>query len=278
MKKSYLIIVLLFFTLVSCTKVEIVTDSYWPNLVSDFQGSSFSLKFQSFLRGTRLSFTTVEVKNEIPDLVGLRISESDIYLLSPLLSQRVSDFSKETGSSTVYYFGNTSNPLTDITDNMVIIKRDRRKAFFEAGELLKGKLENNYILPVIYSIDTESYREEALSFLDGLNSGEKKVEIISFEVTNTITEAEIRNFFDRNVVKNNKYVVVFSNKWKNMCYEISERDSKHIITSDSWFNKTYAPFILFSVEDDIKGMLNKVYYNAKKKKLDDITLEGYICK
>ncbi len=58
----------------------------------------------------------------------------------------------------------------------------------------------------------------------------------------------------------------------------SEETEKSIVTSDSWFMETYATFILFSIEDDIKGMLKKVFYNAKIGKLDDITLEGSISK
>ncbi len=269
-KKFFLIIIIVLLILVSCTKVEIITDSYWTYIVSDFQGNALRLKVQSFFKGVNLSLFTVNVKDEIPDLNELIVSDSDIYFLSPLLSVRAHEFSKAEGDSLVYYFGKTKDRISDITDNLIMVIRDRRTSFFEAGELLSEKLDSDFILPVIYSTDNSTYKEEALSFLDGLNSGEKNINLISIEINDNTPEIEIRNFFDKDVVKNSKYVVFFSNKWKNVCYEISERDNKSIITSDSWFINTYSAIILFSIEDDIDGMLKKVYNNAKMKKLTDI--------
>ncbi len=279
MKMKYLLILLLIqLSFVSCTKVEIITDPYWVNLVSDFNGSAAKLKFQSFFMGAFLKFSIVDMKDGKPDVNQLNIPGNDILLLSPLLSSQFNALPNVFGSNLIYYFGNADDNSKDSTDTLVQIKRDRKKAFFEAGELLSKEINTNLTLPLIYSVDNRTWKEEALSFLDGLNSGNKTINIISVEVEEFTSESDIRDFFDTYEVKNNDYMVIFSNKWKNLCYELSEKDNKIIITSDSWFNSTFSSFILFSIEDDINGMLKKVYYNGKKKILADITLEGYICR
>lgn len=276
--KYVLIIVLVLLTLVSCTKVEVITDSYWTFLVSDFQGAARKLRLQSLFKGVRLGFFTVNMKEGFPELSEPIVPESDIYLLSPLLSSNANRISEAASTSLVYYFGKQGDPVTNSSDNLIMVVRDRRRSFFEAGKLLSSILDSNFILPVIYCADNLTHKEEALSFIDGLNSGEKKINLVSIEISNTTPEAEIRKYFDKDVVKNSNYLVFFPNKWKSICYEISERDNKSVITSDSWFNNTFSTLILFSIEDDIEGMLKKVYYNGKKKKLADISLEGYICR
>ncbi|MEA1911699.1 MAG: hypothetical protein U9N32_08530 [Spirochaetota bacterium] len=275
-KKHFLIIILIFLTLSSCTRVEIVTDSYWTYLVSDFQGTALKLKIQSFIRGVILSFTVIDIKDEIPDLTDQYFSQHDIYILSPLLSSKAFELSDLYTDTPVYYFGLEGDSITDSADNLIMIKRDRKKSFFEAGKLLSKELEENFYLPVIYSTENQLFEEEALSFFEGLNDSGKNINLIPLKVTENSAETEIRNFFDKEVVKNSRYIVVFTNKWRNICFELSERDSKSIITSDSWFLGTYASFILFSIEDDIIGMLNKVYSNAKRKRLTDITLKGHV--
>lgn len=276
--KYFIILLLVLLSFVSCTKLEIITDPYWINVVSDFTGSAAKLKIRSFFMGGLLTFSIVDVNDGVPSVPQLNISGKEIFLLSPLLSTQASVLSNAVSSNLIYYFGDEEGNSNDSTDNRVQIKRDRRKAFFEAGELLSKEITTNLTLPVIYSIDNTTQNEEALSFLDGLNSGNKIINIISVEVADLTSESDIRNFFDTGEVKNNDFIVIFSNKWKNLCYELSEKDNKNIITSDSWFHSTFSSFILFSVEDDINGMLKKVYYHSKKKILDDITLEGYIYK
>jgi len=278
MKKKLFIIILLLLTLVSCTRVEILTDPYWVYLVSDFQGSALKLKFQSVLKSVNLDFSIIDVNNGIPDLSELKLPESDIYLLSPFLSSYAGELSKSKSNRLIYYFGETEDKIDNSADNMIMIKRDRGKSFFEAGVMLSRELESNLVLPVIYSVSNQILEKEALSFIKGLNSGGGNIEILTFKVDNNTTESQIRNFFDKNVLINTNYIVIFTNKWKNICYELSGRDSKNIITSDSWFNSTYSFSIHLSVEDDINGMLKKVYYNAKTEKLEDITLEGYVCR
>jgi hypothetical protein len=277
-KKYFILIILVQLTLSSCTKVNIITDSYWKNLVSDFQGNAFTLKFQSFLQGSILKFSIISVKEDLSSLTGLGDPESDIYLLSPLLSGRVSEFPQEMSNKKIYFFGSKSVQRNDIKDNMVEITRDRRESFYETGKLLSKILEENYILPVIYSVDNDRDEDEVSKFFDGIDSSGKNIDFLTLEVAEYTAEEEIRLFFDKGLVKKSKYIVFFANKWKNICYDMSERDSKYIITSDSWFVSSYDSLILFSVEDDIKGMLKKVYSNVKNKNFADIILEGVISK
>ncbi len=155
-----------------------------------------------------------------------------------------------------------------------MIRKDRLESFYEAGELLNNKIKNTLVLPVIFEIDNNSLKEETQSFITGFESGKNK--IIPFEISNTDKELDIRNIFENKVVQNSKYLAIFSNNWKKICLELAEKENKLIVTSDSWFYSSYKSTILFSVEDNIKGMLNKVYNSAKMEKLDDITLEGVI--
>ncbi|MDA3937692.1 MAG: hypothetical protein PF693_00055 [Spirochaetia bacterium] len=279
MKIKYLIIIILVnIILVSCTKVEILTDNYWPFFVSDFQGSAFSLKFQAFTKGFKLKLTTSELENEISLFTESEPFESDIYLLSPLLSQKISDFSNINNKSIFYYFEKTTNLNSNSTDNFVMIKQDRLESFYEAGKMLNNRIKGDSVLPVIYDIENRVLEGETQSFMDGFDSGELKIDIIAFEITNANQELDIRKIFENDAVQNSDYLVIFSNNWKNLCLELAEKENKMIVTSDSLFYNSYESSILFSIEDNLKGMLNKVYNSAKMKNLDDITLEGVILK
>jgi len=277
-KKYLILIILVQLTLSSCTKIDIVTDPYWKNLVPDFQGNAFALKFRSFLQRVTLNFSIIKVKEDIPSLTGLGDPKSDIYLLSPFLSSRVSEFSQEMSNRTIYFFENKSIGKNDIKDNTVVITRDRRESFYETGRLLSKILKENYILPVIYSVDNDRDKYESKYFFDGIDSRARNIDFLTLEVSESTSEEEIRVFFDKELVKKSKYIVFFANKWKNICYDLSERDSKYIITSDSWFVGSYDTLILFSIEDDMKGMLKKVYSNVKNNNFADIILEGVISK
>ncbi len=276
MKKYIIIIIILLFSLISCSKIEIISDPYWKTLVSEFQGRAVGVKIQSFLYGNKLILTVVDAVGAITDLRGFTATGSDIYLLSPLLSQSVSSLGEVESSSIFYYFGSINRSVVDRNDNMVVIERDRRKAFFDAGRLVAKEMGDDSFLSIVFDVDNSVQKEETDSFLDGVEKSGRNISIVSLEVKSSTSEAEIRSFFNRENVKSDSYMVIFTDKWKNICYELSERDGKKIITSDSWFSKTYESIIVLSIEDDIKGMLKKVYNNIKTGKHTDITIDGFV--
>lgn len=279
MIKKYLVLLFLVqLTLSSCTKINIITDPFWKSLISDFQGKSSALKFQAFVRGGTLNFTIIDVKEGSPYSIDWGKPGNDIYLLSPLLSSRVSEYPEEMGNKIFYVFENKYVEIDDIKDNLVVIKRDRRESFFETGKLLSRVLEEKYILPVIYSLDNYKNKDEVKSFFDGISSSNQNIDYLILEVSESTTEKELREFFDKELVKKSEYIAFFANKLKNLCYDMSERDSKYIVTSDSWFVSSFDSLIFLSVEDDIKGMMKKVYSNVKNNNFADIRLEGIIYK
>lgn len=276
--KKYIIItiIILHFSIISCSRVEILSDPYWNTLISDFNGKAAGIKFQAFIHGKKLKLTVVDVTGDIPDLEKYTDSMSEIYLISPLLSRSISSLGKVKGPGVFYYFGSINKNVIESSDNLVVIERDRNKAFFDAGMLAAKEIIDDSFLSIVYDVDNSALKKEAMSFLDGVMKSGKKIDTVSLEVHSVTSESEIRSFFNRDKVKNSPHIVIFIDKWKNICYELSERDNKKIITSDSWFYKTYGSFIVFSIEDDIKGMLNKVYSNVNKGKHTDITLDGVI--
>jgi hypothetical protein len=278
MMKKYIILIFLFqFLLISCSKVEVISDPYWNTLIADFDGKAVGLRLQALLNGKRLNLIIADISEGLPDISNFTESMSDVYLLSPLLSQVISSSGIIKGSGIFYYFGSTNRSVVeDSSDNMVIIERDRRKAFFDAGILAAEEVLDESILSIVYDEDNSVQKKEAESFLDGIKKSDKNISIVSLKIKSSTSESEIRSFFDMENVNNNSYVAIFTDKWKNICYELSERDGKLIITSDSWFYKTYESFIVFSIEDDIKGMIKKVYNNIKTGKHTNITLDGLI--
>ena len=277
MKKYIVIILILNFLLLSCSRVEIISDPYWNTLISDFTGKAVGLRFQAFLKGKSLNITIADITEGIPEISNFTESMSDIYLLSPLLSQSVSSPGEARSPGVFYYFGSINrSAVEDSIDNMIIIERDRRKAFFDAGILAANEIMDNSVLSIVYDVDNSVQKEETMSFLDGIKKSGKSISTVFMKVKSNTSESEIRSFFDRENVSSNPYAAIFTDKWKNICYELSVRDGKLIITSDSWFYKTYESFIVFSIEDDIKGMLKKVYNNVKTGKHTDITLDGVI--
>jgi len=276
MKKYAAIILILHFLLISCSRVEIISDPYWNTLISDFKGKAVGLKFQAFINGKSLNLTVADIKGGIPDLRDFTASMSDVYLISPLLSQSVSSLGETRNTSVFYYFDITNRSVNDRNNNMIVIERDMRKAFFDAGRLVSKEMGDDSFLPIVFDVDNSVQKEEADSFLDGIGKSGRNISIVSLEINSTTSEVEIRSFFNKESVKNYTYMVIFTDKWKNICYELSERDGKKIITSDSWFSKTYEPLIVLSIEDNIKGMLKKVYNNIKTGKHTDIILDGYI--
>ncbi len=277
MKKYIAIIFLLQFLLISCSKVEIISDPYWNTLIADFDGKAVDLRFQALLNGKRLNLIIADISGGFPDISNYTNSMSDVYLFSPLLSREISSSGIINGSAVFYYFDSMNRSKDkDSSDNSVVIERDRRHSFFDTGVLVTKKIVDDPFISVIYDVDNSLYREEAESFLNGIKESGGNIRIESLKVKSDTTESEVRSFFDRENVAGDTYIVIFTNKWKNICYELSERDGKMIITSDSWFYKTYESIIVFSIEDDIKGMLKKVYNNIKTGKHADITLDGVI--
>ena len=280
MKKYIVIILILNFLLLSCSEVEIISDQYWYSLVSDFQGKAVGLRFQAFINGKSLKLTVADAGEGLSEIGRLTETKSNIYLFSPMLSQSILSYGESDSSCVFYYFGDINRSAAeDSSDNMVIIERDRGKAFYEAGIMTGVEVADApIIIPVVYDVDNSVQKEEVMSFLDGIKNSGRNLAILSLEVDSDTSESEIRNFFDRENVKNSSFLAVFTNKWKTVCYELSERDGKLIVTSDSWFYKNYESFIVFSVEDDVKGMMKKVYNNIKTGKHADITLDGCICR
>ncbi len=276
MKKYIIIVLILNFSLISCSKVEILSDPYWNTLISDFKGKAAGIKFQALVNRKILKLSVVNVEEDISDLGKFSDSLSDIYLISPLLSQSISTPGEADSSAVFYYFGHSNKDAILDSDNMVIIERDRNKAFFDAGVLVSKEFMDISILSIVYDVENSVQNVEVMSFLDGIKQSGNKISISSLKVKSDTSESGIRGFFDKKNVKNNSLIVIFTDKWRKICYELSERDDKMIITCDSWFYKTYESSIVISIEDDIKGMLKKVYNNVNTGKHADITLDGII--
>ncbi len=279
MMKKYIVIIILHFLLISCSEVEIISDQYWYSLISDFQRKAVGLRFHAFINGKYLNLAVADTAEGLPEISCFTESKSNIYLFSPMLSQSISFSGESAGSCVFYYFDSINRSAAeDSSDNMVIIERNRRKAFYEAGIMTGVEVVDGSFIPVVYDVDNSVQREEIESFCNGIKNSGKNITIVPLKVDSNTSESEIRDFFDRENVKNSSFLAVFTDKWKTVCYELSERDGKLIVTSDSWFYKNYESFIVFSVEDDVKGMMKKVYNNIKTGKHADITLDGCICR
>jgi len=278
MKKYFLIVAFPILILSSCTKIDLIADPYWVDIVSDFQNNAINLKIQSLINGYILKFYVSDTKGSLPDYTEIFIAnQKNIVILSPFLSNRVSSFSKN-NKSIVYYFANKLEKGVNPGLNTEIIIRDRRTAFFDAGSLLGTKLSEHSVLPLIYSTDRNLQNSETESFKDGLKSEGKEVSFINLEVNEDASEEDIRKFYDQIDKTSTKYIVVFSSKYKYLSYNLAEKYNIHLITADSWFSFDHRKLILYSIEDDIKGMLKKVYYNEKTGKHGEILLEGVIRK
>jgi hypothetical protein len=258
---------------VSCTKVEVIADPYWYSLVPDFQNSMVNLRVRSFFHGIRIFLTIPQLNEKGQPFMGPLDRRSDIYLLSPLLSRNVLNLAESHSESNFYYF-KTAEVVE--ADNIAAVERNRNKAYYDTGIMLSDLMEQNATIPVIYDLENNIPGEDIKNFLDAVQKSSKNLTILELKIYPGSTEDEIRTFFNKELVKNEKNIVVFTYKLKNICFELSERDEKYIITSDSWFYKSYQSNILFSIEDDIIGMMNRVYYNDKSGKLTDIVLEGII--
>ncbi len=274
-KKLFLTPVLLLL-LVSCAKVEIVSDPYWEILVEEFQTRTGSLKIQAALNGTVLVRRVVEKYNGKFNLSD-RLSEgAEVYLFSPLLSRSVT-FSDLPDSGSVYYlFENNSLSGSDKDHSVFTINYDRKSSFTEAGRIVSGKTWFNGRIPVIFDNSDLRTASETESFLSALRLNGNNPEIIKFEIDLSTSEDDIKDFFNNKNVAESDYIVIFTDKWKKICYDLSVRDDKKIITSDFWFNRSYKSNIVLSVENDMKGLLKKVYKNIKKGDHRDVSLNGVI--
>ncbi len=278
MKKYFLIVSLMVVILSSCTKVTVITDPYWVDLVTAFHGNAFNLKMQSFLNGYILKLCVSDTKGLLPDFSEIiNDNHKNIVILSPFMSARLGLF-QQNKNSIIYYFPN--NPVKDVNAglNTEIIIRDRRTAFFDTGSLLGTKLSSHSVLPIIYSQDNNLVNSETESFKDGIKAEGKDVSFICFKVNKDTCEEDIRKFYNQIGKTTAKYIVVFSSKFKYLTYNLAEKDGIKIITSDSWFSINHRNSILYSIEDDIKGLLKKVYSHAKTGKHREILLDGVIRK
>jgi len=278
MKKYFLILAFLILILSSCTKVSIISDPYWVELVSDFQSNAINLKIQSFINGYILKFYVSDTKGLLPDYTEIfKANQKNIVILSPFMSTRLSLF-QQYKNSIIYYFPNKPEKDVNAGLNTEIIIRDRRTAFFDTGSLLGTKLSSHSVLPIIYSQDRNLINSETESFKDGIKAEGKDVSFIYLKVNEDTSEEDIRKFYDQIDNRSTKYIIVFSSKYKYLSYNLAEKYNIQVITADSWFSYDHRKFILYSIEDDIKGMLKKVYYNEKTGKHGGILLEGVISK
>ncbi len=278
MKKKiiFLAVIILFF--LSCTQVEIITDPYWVDLVPSFQAGAVNLKIRSIINGYKIKLYISDRKGGIQDFPEkFNSNQKKIVILSPLLSNRVSSFS-ENNKNIVYYFPNKLEKTVNPGFRTEIIKRDRSKSFFAAGSLLGAEIKEHSILPIIYDPNNNLENKETMSFLDGVKNSKKKISFIYLRVGPDSSETDVGTFYDQLDKDNIKYVAIFSPKFKYFIFDLVEKDNLQLITSDSWFSLSNRSFILYSIEDDVEGMLKKVYSSDKTGKYGEILLEGVIRK
>jgi len=278
MKKYFLILAFLILILSSCTQVNIISDPYWIELVSDFQSNADNLKIQSFINGYILKFYVSDTKGLLSDSTEIfKPNQKNIIILSPFMSTRLSLF-QQNKNSIIYYFPNKAVKDVNAGLHTEIIIRDRKTAFLNTGSLLGTKLSSHSVLPIIYNQDRNLINYEIESFKDGIKTKVKDVSFIYLKVNEDTSEEDIRKFYDQIDKTGIKYIVVFSSKYKYLSYNLAEKYNLQLITADSWFSYNHRKLILYSIEDDVKGMLKKVYYNAKTGKHGEILLEGVIRK
>jgi len=278
MKKKFIFLAVIILFFLSCTQVEIITDPYWVDLVPSFQAGAVNLKIRSIINGYKIKLYISDRKGSIQDFPEkFNSNQKKIVILSPLLSNRVSSFSKN-NKNIVYYFPNKLGKTVNPGFRTEIIKRDRSKSFFAAGSLLGAEIKEHSILPVIYDPNNNLENKETMSFLDGVKNSKKKISFIYLRVGPDSSEADVGTFYDQLDKDNIKYVAIFSPKFKYFIFDLVEKDNLQLITSDSWFSISNRSLILYSIEDDIEGMLKKVYSSDKTGKYGEILLEGVIRK
>ena len=279
MKFFFIILAFILMIISSCTKVSILTDPYWVEFVPDFQEHSFNLKIQALLNGYILKIYVSDTKDVLSGYNSkiLKTNKKNIIILSPFMSNEPGIFQQNI-DKLVYYFSNNVEEGTNEGINTRVITRDRTKAFFDTGSLLSTKLSEHSVLPLIYASSGNLLKSETESFKDGVVSGEKDISFIYLKVEKDTSEEDIRTFYDQIDKTKIKYIAVFSSKFKYLSYNLAEKGNIELITSDSGFGFTHRNLILYSIEDDIKGMLKKVYSNAKTGKPGGIQLEGVILK
>ncbi len=279
MKFIFIISAFILVIISSCTKVSILADPYWVELVPDLQEHSFDLKIQALLNGYILKIYVSDTKGMLSDdNIGiLKTNKKNIIILSPFMSTEPDRFQQNI-DNLVYYFRSNVEKGSNESINTRVITRDRTKAFFDTGSLLSTKLSEHSVLPLIYAPSWGLSKSETESFKDGVVSGGKDISFIYLKVEKDTSEEDVRTFYNQIDKTKIKYIAVFSSKFKYLSYNLAQKDNMELITSDSGFGFTHRKIILYSIEDDIKGMLKKVYSNAKTEKPGVIYLDGVILK
>lgn len=102
MKK--LLVVFITLLLISCKRVEIISDPYWDAILSINSGSLYSNK-NILRKGYRIKYVTIPVQSTDLDIERiLKKNSADIILLSPFFSRFEENLRKDLFFGRIYYF------------------------------------------------------------------------------------------------------------------------------------------------------------------------------
>ncbi len=276
MLKKLFLISLFPLLLLSCTKVAIVSDPYWEILVEEFQNRAAGLKINALLNGKFLIKNVLEGSSQGFKPADHLNYEADVYLFSPLLSKTIISTDILNRESVYYLFENSSLLKTANNYSVFAINYDRTSSFAEAGRIISGNPDINRGVSIIFDKTDLKIKSEAKSFLSALGNNGDNPMIARFEIDLSTSENDIEDFFNTKIVSESVYIIIFTDKWKKICYDLSVRDNKKIVTSDFWYTGSYGSSVVLSVENDMKGLMEKVYKNIKLGNHRDISLNGIL--